>query len=129
MTSLRRHSTRRTHVAGTVALAALALGPLATTRAATNAPASTLIVNAVLLDGTGPPGRPAAVRLRGDTIAETGSLRPAPGEAVVDAHGLALAPGFIDTHSHGDDGIFAHPDARAAVSQGITTIVTGQDGG
>jgi len=91
--------------------------------------ASVLIVNAVVVDGTGAPRRPAAVRLGGDRIAEVGALAPAPGETVVDARGLVLAPGFIDTHSHGDRGLFAHADALATVSQGISTIVVGQDGG
>jgi len=91
--------------------------------------ASVLIVNAVVIDGTGAPRRPAAVRLSGDHIAEVGALSPAPGETVVDAKGLVLAPGFIDTHSHGDRGLFEHADALAAVSQGISTIVVGQDGG
>ena len=48
---------------------------------------------------------------------------------MVDVHGLALAPGFIDTHTHGDEQIREHPEALAAVSQGITTLVGGQDGG
>ena len=48
---------------------------------------------------------------------------------MIDARGLVLAPGFIDTHSHADRQIFTHRDALAAVSQGITTIVVGQDGG
>ena len=51
--------------------------------------------------------------------------------AQVDAHRqhrLTLAPGFIDTHSHADSDIFERPDALAAVSQGITTVVVGQDG-
>jgi len=93
------------------------------------AAASVLIVNALVVDGTGAPGRKAAVRVRGDRIAEVGALSPARGETVVDAKGLVLAPGFIDTHSHGDHGLFEHRDALAAVSQGISTIVVGQDGG
>jgi len=91
--------------------------------------ASVLIVDAVVVDGTGGPRRPAAVRVSGDRIAEVGALSPAPGETLVDAKGLVLAPGFIDTHSHGDRGLFEHADALAAVSQGISTIVVGQDGG
>jgi len=51
------------------------------------------------------------------------------GFTVIDAHGLTLAPGFIDTHSHADDDLFEHPEALAVVSQGITTIIGGQDGG
>ncbi|HEY7511678.1 MAG TPA: D-aminoacylase [Vicinamibacteria bacterium] len=93
------------------------------------APGSTLIVNAVVVDGTGGARREAAVRLRGDRIVEVGALAPAAGDTMVDAQGLVLAPGFIDTHSHGDRGVLEHPDALGAVSQGITTIVGGQDGG
>ena len=88
-----------------------------------------LIVNARLMDGTGAPGRIEAVRVRGDRIAEVGELSPAPGEVVIDGHGLVLAPGFIDTHSHYGRGLARRPDALAAVSQGITTIIVGQDGG
>jgi N-acyl-D-amino-acid deacylase len=97
--------------------------------AAATAAAGFLIVNAVVVDGTGAARRSAAVRVRGDRITEVGALAAASGEAVVDAEGLVLAPGFIDTHSHGDRGVLEHPDALAAVSQGITTIVGGQDGG
>jgi N-acyl-D-amino-acid deacylase len=90
---------------------------------------STLITHAVVIDGSGAPRRKASVRIVGDSIAEIGALRPRPGEELLDAGGKVLAPGFIDTHSHADDGIFDHPDALAAVSQGITTVVVGQDGG
>jgi N-acyl-D-amino-acid deacylase len=115
-----------------VAAGAAALAASTAVRGAAPAPrrsASTLIVHAVLVDGSGGARRPGAVRLRGDRVAEVGDLRPAAGETVVDARGLVLAPGFIDTHSHGDRGLFEHRDALAAVSQGITTIVAGQDGG
>jgi len=93
-----------------------------------NRPASTVIVNAKLLDGTGAPARSDSVRFIGDRIVEVGDFKPAPRDAVIDAGGLVLAPGFIDTHSHADDDILEHGDALAAVSQGITTVVAGQDG-
>ncbi len=89
---------------------------------------STLIVNASIIDGTGAPGRAGAVRIDGDRIVEIGDLEPKRGEAVVDARGLTLAPGFIDVHSHHEDGLFAMRDAAPVVSQGVTTIVAGQDG-
>jgi N-acyl-D-amino-acid deacylase len=126
-------SLRRASLATAVALVVAAGALLGGTTSQAQPPAargaSTLIVNAVLIDGTGAARRPGAVRLRGGQIAETGHLKPASGETVIDAKGLALSPGFIDTHSHGDRGLFEHRDARAATSQGITTIVAGQDGG
>ena len=91
--------------------------------------AGTLIQNATIFDGTGAPRFEADVRLLGDQIVAVGRLTPEPEDSVIDATGLALAPGFIDTHSHADSDILERPDARAAVSQGITTLVGGADGG
>jgi N-acyl-D-amino-acid deacylase len=91
--------------------------------------ATMLIANARIIDGSGGAARSGSVRLAGDRISEVGTLRPRPGEPVIDAEGLVLAPGFIDTHSHHDRGLFEMRGAAAAVSQGITTIVVGQDGG
>jgi N-acyl-D-amino-acid deacylase len=88
----------------------------------------TIIRNAVLLDGTGAAARQADVLIEGDRITEVGRLTPASSDRIVDAHGLTLAPGFIDTHSHASRGLFDHRDALADVSQGITTVVVGQDG-
>ena len=92
-------------------------------------PASTLIVNANVLDGTGSAAQTVSVRIERDRIVEVGKIAPRAGERVVDARGLTLAPGFIDTHSHHSRGLFEARDALAVVSQGITTIVVGQDGG
>lgn len=93
-------------------------------------PAPTLrIVNARLIDGTGAPARPGSLRIAGDRIAAVGDLEPLPGEEVFDAKGLVLAPGFIDTHSHAVSDLTRLPEALGAVSQGITTIIGGQDGG
>jgi N-acyl-D-amino-acid deacylase len=88
-----------------------------------------LITNATVIDGTGSPGRRASVRVEGDRIAAVGDLQPTSADRVIDAGGLVLAPGFIDTHTHADDGLDTHPEALAVVSQGITTIIGGQDGG
>ncbi len=89
---------------------------------------TTLIVNASIVDGTGSPARRGAVRIDGERIAEVGALEARPGERVVDARGLALTPGFVDVHSHDDEGLFEMRDATPVVSQGVTTIVVGQDG-
>jgi N-acyl-D-amino-acid deacylase len=89
----------------------------------------TLIVNAIVVDGAGGPARPAEVRIVNDRIESVGHWARHPGDRIIDAKGLTLAPGFIDTHSHHDYGLSQHRDAPAAVSQGITTIIVGQDGG
>src|SRR5919197_108994 len=87
------------------------------------------ITNALVIDGTGAPARQADVRIVDGKIESIGPRGSAdPRDRVIDAHGLTLAPGFIDTHSHHDRRIFDHRDALAAVSQGVTTIVVGQDG-
>jgi N-acyl-D-amino-acid deacylase len=90
---------------------------------------STLITNARVIDGTGSPAQSVAVRISGAKITAVGNLQPLAKETVIDAKGLVLAPGFIDSHSHHDRGIFEHRDTPEVVSQGITTIVVGQDGG
>ncbi len=87
------------------------------------------IDNAVIYDGSGGAPRPGSVRIRSGLIEAVGDLAPVDGENVIDAGGLALAPGFIDTHSHHGEGLADEPEATAAVSQGITTVVIGQDGG
>jgi N-acyl-D-amino-acid deacylase len=107
------------------AMAALSAGGSAAQQQAT----SVLIVNASVIDGTGAPARSAAVRIVADRVNAVGEIAPQPGDQVVDAKGLVLAPGFIDTHSHHTGGLFDHLDAPAVVSQGVTTIVGGQDGG
>ena len=86
------------------------------------------IVNARLVDGSGAPARMGSLRIAGDRIVAVGEVEPVPGEAVLDAKGLVLAPGFIDTHSHAASDLAGMPEALGAVSQGITTVVGGQDG-
>lgn len=66
---------------------------------------STLITNARIIDGSGQPAYSGALRFRGELITEIGMLQPLPGETVIDAGGLTLTPGFIDTHSHHDRGL------------------------
>ncbi|HKW47205.1 MAG TPA: serine hydrolase, partial [Gemmatimonadaceae bacterium] len=105
-------------------IAALAL----VTAAASGQSQATLIVNAKVIDGTGAAARDAEVRILNGRINAIGHWTRNPSDRVIDAHGLTLAPGFIDTHSHHDRGLLQHRDALGAVSQGITTIVVGQDG-
>jgi len=92
-------------------------------------PSSILVVNGTVVDGTGSPGRRAAVRIEGDVIAQVADrLNARPGERVIDATGLVVAPGFIDMHSHAGRQLGDRPDAESQVRQGITTTLVGQDG-
>ena len=97
--------------------------------AATASAQSTLIEGASVLDGLGGPARAVSVRFTGDKITEVGTLKPNPGERLIDAKGLVLAPGFIDVHNHSDRGFASDPAATSQISQGITTLVVGVDGG
>ena len=90
--------------------------------------ADTLITNARIIDGTGSAAVLGSVRLAGDRITAVGELTPHESDEIIDAGGLVLAPGFIDTHSHSDRLILTERDALAKITQGITTAVVGQDG-
>lgn len=90
--------------------------------------ADTLIINARIIDGTGSGAVVGSVRLRDDRITAVGELTSNESDDVIDAGGLVLAPGFIDTHSHSDRLILTERDALAKIAQGITTAVVGQDG-
>ena len=93
------------------------------------ASADVLLKNARLFDGSGAAPRTADVRVHGDRIvAVAAHLTAANGETVRDLHGLALAPGFIDMHSHGDRGLLQDLDAATIARQGVTSIFVGQDG-
>lgn len=90
-----------------------------------------LIRNGRVLDGMGNPWILADVLVRGDRIEAVGRLGDVRADLVVDATGLYVAPGFIDTHSHAGDGL-ASPGlshARPLLAQGITTVFANPDGG
>ena len=87
-----------------------------------------LIRGGTVIDGTGAERRRADVRVRAGRIAEVGPDLRTDGATVLEAGGLMVAPGFIDTHSHSDLKILAEPDLPMKVRQGITLDVLGQDG-
>lgn len=87
-----------------------------------------IVRGATVIDGSGNAGIITDVAMQADTIAFVGDLSNAIGKEEIQGTGLVLAPGFIDTHSHHDRALLENPDALAAISQGITTIVVGQDG-
>ncbi len=96
---------------------------------ASPAPDSWLISNVQIVDGSGAATYPGSVRISNDRIVAIGDLEALAGEKVVDGGGQVLAPGFIDTHSHANRDLVEQPGALAAVGQGITTAIFGQDGG
>jgi N-acyl-D-amino-acid deacylase len=90
---------------------------------------SAIIRNATVYDGSGGAAVVQDIAIAADTIYAVGDLGSLKADTIIDATGLVLSPGFIDTHSHHDGGIEKDRSALAAVSQGVTTIVVGQDGG
>ena len=80
-----------------------------------------------IFDGTGGPPRSGDVAITGDRISEVGRV-DATGAVEIDARGMAVAPGFIDIHSHADLSLLVNPQAESRVRQGVTLEVVGQDG-
>lgn len=87
-----------------------------------------LIRGGMVVDGTGAPPYRADVGLLDSSIADVGRLADAEAAQVIDAKGLYVVPGFIDAHVHGDLMLLADPVHRAALKQGVTTYIIGQDG-
>ena len=92
-----------------------------------------VIIGATLIDGSGrAPIKDSVVVIENDRIVAVGRRGKVriPQEArVIDGRGLVVAPGFIDAHNHSERGFQTDPTAASQLSQGITTIVVGQDGG
>ncbi len=87
-----------------------------------------LLRGATIFDGSGAPRRRGAVAVQGDRIAAVGELARASATKALDLDGLALAPGFIDVHTHDDRLLLADPSMAPKASQGVTTVVVGNCG-
>lgn len=133
----RRTFVRRAATAlGTAALAGtMPAAPAAATAAprrtsgAAPTDADLVIRRASICDGTGAPVYEADVAVTRDRITAIGERLPTRGRVELDIAGLVLAPGFIDIHSHTDLQLLRDARADSKVRQGVTTEVTGQDGG
>ncbi|ACC69559.1 D-aminoacylase [Paraburkholderia phymatum] len=90
--------------------------------------ADTLIVGAQLYDGTGAPPVERDVALRNGRIAAIGNLSNWLAEEVIEANGRALAPGFIDVHTHDDTHVIRSPEMLPKITQGVTTVIVGNCG-
>lgn len=87
-----------------------------------------IISGGQVLDGTGAPPYRADLAITGDRVAAVGRLDGAEAATVIDASGRFVAPGFVDCHAHGDAAVFDPAVQLAALRQGVTTFVLGQDG-
>ena len=89
---------------------------------------ATVLTGALVVDGTGAPGRRADVTIADDRITAIDAPGTATGTTRHDLDGLVLAPGFVDLHAHSDLTRFASPTGDTRVLQGITTEVIGNCG-
>ena len=82
----------------------------------------------LLVDGTGAAARRADIGIEGEQITAIGDLGGAESRLMLDAGGLAAAPGFIDIHSHSDFTLLVDPRAHSQILQGVTTELVGNCG-
>src|SRR5688572_23209806 len=88
-----------------------------------------VIRNGSIIDGSGKAASRADVAIKDGKIAAVGQVPAGSGAAEIDVAGKAVAPGFIDVHTHVDADIHSSPAAENFVRDGVTTIVTGNCGG
>ena len=124
---------RATRAAGFFALASLPLALFAHSsvgapdeQIAPSAAYDVVIRGGMLYDGTGQPGRRADVGLRGDQVAFIGDLSAARVPNVIDASGLAVAPGFINMLSWSTESLLVDGRSQGEVRQGVTTQIFGE---
>jgi N-acyl-D-amino-acid deacylase len=87
-----------------------------------------LIRGGTLIDGSGRPGEIGDIAVRDGRIAALGRSLPEGAAKVIDAEGLAVAPGFIDIKTHSDFTLPINPKAESKVRQGVTTEIIGHCG-
>jgi N-acyl-D-aspartate/D-glutamate deacylase len=87
-----------------------------------------LIKNARVVDGTGAPSFMGDLGVQGGVIRSVGPANGHTAERVIDAHGLVLAPGFVDPHTHYDAQIAWDPMVTCSPWHGVTTVIMGNCG-
>jgi N-acyl-D-amino-acid deacylase len=87
-----------------------------------------LIRGGLLFDGSGKPGVPGDLAVRDGRIGAIGAVPAGDAAKVIDATGLAVAPGFIDIKTHSDFTLPINPKAESKVRQGVTTEIIGHCG-
>ena len=91
-------------------------------------PYDVVIRNGRIVDGTGSPWYAGDIAIRGGKIAAIGHLEGAAAKHTIDAHGMVVAPGFIDMLGQSETSILVNPHLPSKIYQGITTEVTGEGG-
>jgi dihydroorotase/N-acyl-D-amino-acid deacylase len=91
-------------------------------------PYDVVIRNGHIIDGSGSPWYAADIGIRGGKIASIGRLEGAAAKRTIDAHGMVVAPGFIDMLGQSELTILVDPRLPSKVYQGITTEITGEGG-
>lgn len=104
----------------------LGAGPSQSIYAGDREPADVLIVEGVVYDGSGAPGRKADVAIRGDRLLAVGNLASWPAKAVVHANGLEVCPGFINMLSWSVESLLVDGLAQSEIRQGVTTEIMGE---
>src|SRR6266403_5011111 len=85
-----------------------------------------IIRGGTVYDGTGAEPKNVDVAIRGDRIAEIGDLKTAKAKTVVDASGLAVAPGFINMLSWSNESLIQDGRSQSEIRQGVTTEIMGE---
>jgi N-acyl-D-amino-acid deacylase len=113
----------------TAALLCIAFGAASCAPAPSgSAPFDIVIEHGHIIDGTGSPWYSGDVGIRAGRIAAIGRLADAPAKTRIDAHGLVVAPGFIDMLGQSELTILVNPHLPSKIFQGITTEITGEGG-
>ncbi|MGA7238255.1 MAG: D-aminoacylase, partial [Bryobacteraceae bacterium] len=102
--------------------------PLLLFAAAAIQPYDLVVRNGHIIDGTGSPWYQADIGIRAGKIAAIGRLEGAPAKQSIDAHGMVVAPGFIDMLGQSELTILVDPRLPSKIYQGITTEITGEGG-
>jgi len=87
-----------------------------------------LITGARVIDGSGGTSQFIDVAVDRERIVDLGDCRDRQADTTIDANGLVLAPGFIDSHTHDDLAVLDTPDLACKLSQGVTTVIAGNCG-
>ena len=94
--------------------------------AAADAPFDIVIKGGTVYDGTGGEGHVTDVAIRGDRIAGVGDFAKASAKKTIDAHGLAVAPGFINMLSWSNESLIQDGRSQSEIRQGVTTEIMGE---